>query len=56
MGCAALAYPLSDKYTGAAALVDPTEEELDRLIEEQRKNLPAWWHSSGENMNRRRGK
>lgn len=22
---------------------DPTEEELERTIREQRKNLPAWW-------------
>ena len=28
---------------------EPTEEELDKIIAEQRKNLPKWW--KGENPN-----
>lgn len=30
-----------------------TEADLDRMIEEQRKKLPVWWHDSEERQQKR---
>ena len=40
-------YPVLSKWvSGAGEFHEPTAEELEATIAEQRANLPDWWHDS----------
>lgn len=41
-------YPTAKNYTVKYGLKEPTEEELETLIAEQMRNLPAWWGRESE--------
>lgn len=44
-------YPFREQYVLRRATKEETEADLDRIIAEQMKRLPKWWHISEKRGN-----